>query len=668
MTTHLPLFLIGLSGLSQAAELYTGPFGPGGSWNLYQRIDDSVTWNDAKRLAEELKAPAGNPELSGHLVTLATLAENNFMRLVSNRESTWCGLTDDERFGGREAGSHPRKGWKWITGESLSFSNWKPNEPDDWTGDGTGEDAVLVDRYGKWSDTGTGVAGQATTHLPYIVEWETHSTQPVAGAIPLGMTWSNEVVMPVLIPEKWSMRWVSGYTFAGKNTFRHPRTIPEATLLFFKDQESNGGPSASPFIDPFADPFAESFVDPFAEPPAEPFAEPVPTKGADATSTVGPVKARIQKQGIATGRMPWLWLSTPDVNRQGWLPSAGAEGNNFPTLPQGSNYIGAVVGKIHVEKAGSYTFAVSVEDAFALRIGGLKWKSASGDGFIDPLDPLTVTQPYGNFSAKALAVMELPAGDHLVEALWMVETSGSEFHVLAAPGVHMTEGSTSAWRPLGHEMIEEKIPSLGITAAGWTVECAPSSVLAKGESNLGLQAGLLKLELELDRISKTGLASVNFADAPETNPSHFPDASPFPNDRPDLKNDQWPLRARARLVVPLDGLYQIGLHAAGHAALHIKGGTINRISQTAQGTKGLNQRQDSFDFDGQADSNGEPKIVTEWTLPKGEYDIDVFYVKHTGPASLAIFSSPSGPYAPALLTTGGASLTADLPGLPHAKP
>jgi hypothetical protein len=253
-----------------------------------------------------------------------------------------------------------------------------------------------------------------------------------------------------------------------------------------------------------------------------------------------------------------------------------------------------------------------------------------------------------------------------VEALWMVETTGSEFHVLSAPGAYETEGATTDWRPLGHIQSTELVPKLGVTTAGWTIDSSRQHERSNGATRMGLQEGLLELELDLDRVSASGLASMNFADNPATYPAHFPNAAPFPNLEGLPRRGDWPLRARAKLVVPKTGFYNIGLHAAGQAALRIKGGQLTGISQTAQGTKELNRRADSFDFNGQVDSNSEPKIVTTWLLEEGEWDIEVFYVKHGGPASLAIFSSPVGPYGPGLLAIGGAKLEADSPGLPHA--
>jgi hypothetical protein len=618
MIPRLLAFSLALAGLTAAGELFTAPFGEGGTWNLYQCVSRPVTWNDAMRLAGEMKAPSGDTDLTGHLATFSSLAENLFMRQVSDRQSAWCGLTDDERFGGREAGAHPRDGWKWITGEPLTFSNWKPGEPDDWSD--AGEDGVIVERHGRWTDAGIGIGGQAANTAYFLVEWETRSPRPVEGAIPLAAAWPANIGIPPLVKGRWSVRWASGMAMIRERHYGSPRSIPQAAALFT------------------------------TQPPA----------------SSGQPKL-LQSQGTAQSRLPWLWTATPDSNRQGWLPSNDEELSNFPGIPTSNRFIAAVVGEIQVETAGTYTMAVTAEDAFALRVGGLKWKAAHGDGYIDPLDPLTITQPYGTFSSKALGVIDLPAGNHRIEAMWMTETTGSEFHVLSAPGIHLTEGSTTDWRPLGHVRAEVLVPMLGVTEEGWTIDASLPRKRPIGAPALGLQEALVEMELDLDRISASGLPSINFADAPETNPTHYPSAAAFPNQKERPQSGDWPLRARAKLVVPATGFYHIGLHAAGQAALRIKGGELSGASQTAQGRKDLHLRSDSFDFNGQSDTNSDPKIVTKWRLPQGECEIEVFYIKHLGPASLAIFGCATGPYPPGLLTAGGAKLADDLPGLPHSS-
>jgi hypothetical protein len=617
MTARLLALITLVPCLAPAGELFTAPFGEGGTWNVYQAIERSVTWNEAKLGAQELKLPVGEARLPGHLVALSSMGENLFVRFIAQRQGVWCGLTDDERFGGQEAGAGTGDGWKWATGEPLTFSNWRHSEPDNWSN--AGEDAVMLNRHGRWTDKGNGLAGQVADRAYFVVEWETRSAEPVTGATPLSKAWPDGVVMPALVPGKWNAHWAAGYVPLSENSFGTPKAIFQAAALFMKPGQ---------------------------------------------TST----RVTVQNQFTSSSSTPWLWMATPDSNRQGWLVSNnGAELSNFPGFPQSSRYVAATIGKLRVEKAGPYTFAVTAEDAFALRVGGLTWKAAYGDGYIDPLDAKTLTQPYGETNTKALGVIDLPAGDVTVEALWMVETSGSEFHVLSAPGIHETEGATTDWRPLGHIPSSEPVPTLGVTAAGWTIDASRQHERPKGVPAMGLQEGLLELELDLDRVSVSGLASVNFADNPATNPAHFPHAASFPNREGMPRRGEWPLRARAKLVVPKTGSYNIGLHAAGQAALRIKGGILTGISQMAQGTKELNYRADSFDFNGQVDASSEPKIVTTWQLEEGKWDIEVFYVKHDGPASFAVFTSPAGPYGPGLLTVGGAKLEADSPGLPHAS-
>ncbi len=608
--------LLALSSLCPADELHTAPFGPGGTWNLYQLVERYVDWDAAQELAAAAKAP-GYPDAEGHLVTFSSMAENQFARFLAGQRWTWIGLTDNERFGGREAGSNQLDGWKWLDGGGFGFSNWKPTEPDDWKGAGPGEDATAFDEYGRWSDAGMGPDGG---RYRFIVEWETRSKDPIADAVSLASVWYSGIEWPEKVPGKWSARWVKGWVPATKDGHYVIDDLWEAQRLLAPDPAKSGSPRK--------------------------------------------LQVLRREQGLASE--PWLWFSQNGSNRQEWLPAIKSAEMNLREMTVTNNCVGAIVGTIHVDKPGTYTFAVSAMDAFALRIGGLKWKSASGDGYIDPLDPLTFTQPNAGTSTQALGVLDLPAGDHVVEAVWMVQDFMANFSVLSAPGSHLTEGDTADWRPLGYEISDAKIPRLGVTEAGWTAVCSKPS--DQQHPTPSLQDGLVMLEMDLNQIKKTGLPSINFAQAPMAAPAHFSGCSPFPNETPSIGDNGWVLRASARLVVPQDGPYQIGLHAQGLAALRIKGAKRTRISQSPQGLQKLHESGDTVDFNGRTNSNQEPKLVTEWDLKMGEYDIEVFYLKDIGPASFAVFSSPSGPYPPALLTAGAAALTDDIPGLPHADP
>ena len=75
--------------------------------------------------------------LGGHLVTISDVAENNFINNFSNGMGIWLGLTDENNEGI----------FQWSNGDSLTFTNWLPNQPDNFTNSGNpnGQDYVLME-------------------------------------------------------------------------------------------------------------------------------------------------------------------------------------------------------------------------------------------------------------------------------------------------------------------------------------------------------------------------------------------------------------------------------------------------------------------------------------------------------------------------------------------
>jgi len=91
--------------------------------------------------ATELSAAAADEmySLGGHLVTITSPGENDFLR-DNLSERFWMGLTDEETEGE----------FKWVTGEDLSlYDNWSTNEPNDYSGN---EDWVEMYDNGTWND------------------------------------------------------------------------------------------------------------------------------------------------------------------------------------------------------------------------------------------------------------------------------------------------------------------------------------------------------------------------------------------------------------------------------------------------------------------------------------------------------------------------------------
>ena len=98
----------------------------------YVRYDYSVSWHMAKSLCERM---------GGHLVTITSDNEFNTVKSLYLSQSTnpriWIGATDKAKEGQ----------WKWITGESWSYTKWSTGQPDN---------SGSVENYGEmWESDGS---------------------------------------------------------------------------------------------------------------------------------------------------------------------------------------------------------------------------------------------------------------------------------------------------------------------------------------------------------------------------------------------------------------------------------------------------------------------------------------------------------------------------------
>jgi len=137
-----------------------------GQWHCYNghsyALTDFGDWDEAEATA----ILAG-----GHLVTVNSSEENEWLYNTFYTEMStygaWIGLyqdTDDPAY------SEPAGGWKWISGEPVTFTGWYGQEPNDLGG---GEDwAVLELAYPplQWNDLGPDSSGYPEGGIPGIVE------------------------------------------------------------------------------------------------------------------------------------------------------------------------------------------------------------------------------------------------------------------------------------------------------------------------------------------------------------------------------------------------------------------------------------------------------------------------------------------------------------------
>jgi prepilin-type N-terminal cleavage/methylation domain-containing protein len=114
---------------------YLGAYGS----SQYYLSSLATDWRTAKTNSEAI---------GGHLVTLTSSAENtavsSFTGLGSgvNTIMTWLGYTDEVVEGQ----------WRWVTGESSSFTSWAPNEPNNssLSGSSTGQDYGVMN-WASWN-------------------------------------------------------------------------------------------------------------------------------------------------------------------------------------------------------------------------------------------------------------------------------------------------------------------------------------------------------------------------------------------------------------------------------------------------------------------------------------------------------------------------------------
>ena len=105
--------------------------------------DTQLNWDEARVLAQGM---------GGHLVTITSAAENDFVAALVNDQ----GVGDLQRYwlGGSQTlpcATEPAGCWTWVTGEPWSYTNWAFGEPND--GSGRGQHYLhFWPTPGQWDD------------------------------------------------------------------------------------------------------------------------------------------------------------------------------------------------------------------------------------------------------------------------------------------------------------------------------------------------------------------------------------------------------------------------------------------------------------------------------------------------------------------------------------
>lgn len=137
--------------------------------NFYQGTTDFATWTEASANAAAAGLE-GVPEITGHLATITSQEENDFIFALLTSTS-WLGGSDDAVEGewrwveGPEAGEQFWQGLAAGTPVNGAYTNWGAGEPNQFFGPGNPENYAHMRADGFWNDL------PESDNLNYIIEW-----------------------------------------------------------------------------------------------------------------------------------------------------------------------------------------------------------------------------------------------------------------------------------------------------------------------------------------------------------------------------------------------------------------------------------------------------------------------------------------------------------------
>lgn len=188
------------------ADILAGPITNTANGHLYYLLSTN-TWTGAEAEAVSL---------GGHLVTLNDTNENhwvcsNFLLYAGAPRVLWIGYFQPQ------GSAEPLGGWQWVSGESVTFTNWIPGEPNNNSSKGPQNWAMIwpptaspaTTAAEKWNDTwnlpDTGTASQLLYGMHGVVEVVPSRSPGVPSASSIRS--AVEVAWPSLAGKYYRVQW-----------------------------------------------------------------------------------------------------------------------------------------------------------------------------------------------------------------------------------------------------------------------------------------------------------------------------------------------------------------------------------------------------------------------------------------------------------------------------
>lgn len=174
--------------------------------HYYRFYSNKLSYTDAKAFCEAE---------GGHLATVTTSTENEFVASLFSGTSIWLGGNDIDTEGT----------FRWVTGEYFAYSNWAPGEPNNGK---SNQDYMQMYENGTWDDLDE-------MSRSFVCEWDSWKDEPVTISIPadaiqsnghayaffdIGCTWDEAaeycakmggyLVTITSEDENWAVNWICG--------------------------------------------------------------------------------------------------------------------------------------------------------------------------------------------------------------------------------------------------------------------------------------------------------------------------------------------------------------------------------------------------------------------------------------------------------------------------